>query len=375
MSQTVDESSRISTNSVIKAESMEKNQSCLATPLKKPSETKSAAAEQINESVSKCSTTQPPVPAKRKSLLLFTGTPKKESSASPNGEVKKDNKKEEQMQNGRQTTKVSSSLEEKNSHTKVTSSEQVSRTAPPVVPPKRNLRSFRVKQLSGRNVTNDLERANSEMKVKELVRMFSASAAQENAVETEEKPGSEHPRVKLLAQRHPAMPAQEPRIQPKVEDRQEKRATDIKPDVTLTAAEEPQEEAPSILCEAAKPDAPASMKVKELAQIFSTQEAAAGPREKRGRGHGSLQVKLMAQRFSQPTSTDAIGQLKKEGNDRVQRAQKLPDSTCNPSEMKTAAQKPTMHQEHKPYEASQVAGLSTRSKVKDLARMFSTKTM
>ncbi|XP_027893700.1 uncharacterized protein LOC114157110 isoform X3 [Xiphophorus couchianus] len=355
--ETVDESSRISTNSVIKAESLEKNQSCLAAqqhPLKKPTETKTAAAEQRNESVNKCSTSQPPVPAKRKSLLSFTGTPEKAegSSASANGDMKKDNKKEEPV--------------------------QVSRAAPPVVPPKRNLRSFRVRQLSGRDITNHLERANRELKVKELVRMFSVSAAQENTVGTEEKPGSEHPRVvKLLAQRHSAMPAQESRIQPKVEERQEKRATDIKPDLTPTAAEVPQKEAPSSLCEAAKPDVPTSMKVKELAQMFSTQETAAGPKEERGLGHRSLQVKLMAQRFLQPTSTDAIGQLKKEDHDRVQRAQKLPDSTCNPSKMKTASQKPTRHQEHKPSadEASQVAGLSSRSKVKDLARMFSTRTM
>ncbi|XP_043954294.1 titin-like isoform X4 [Gambusia affinis] len=391
--ETVDESPRISTNSVIKAESLEKNQSCVATqqhPVKKPTETKTAAAEQRNESVSKCSANKPPVPAKRKSLVLLTGTPEKAegSSASANGEMKNDNKKEEPVQNVRQTTKLSSSLEEKNSpppsslrnltDTKVTSPEQVSRAAPPVVPPKRKLRSFQVRQLSGRDFTNDLERANREMKVKELVRMFSVSAAQENAVGTEEKLGSEQPRVvKLLAQRHSAMPAQESRIQPEVEEKQEKRATDIKPEITPTAAEVPQKEAPSSLCEAANPDVPTNMTVKELAQMFSTQETAAGPKEKRGPGHRSSQVKLMAQRFLQPTSTDAAGQLKKKDHDSVPRPQqKLPDATCNSSKMKTAAQKPTMHQEHKPSdEATQVAGLSSRSKVKDLARMFSTRTM
>ncbi|XP_007574027.1 uncharacterized protein LOC103153153 isoform X1 [Poecilia formosa] len=390
--ETVDESSRISNNSVIKAESVEKNHSRLPTqqhPLKKPTETKTAAAEQRNESVRKSSTTRPPVPAKRKSLLLLTGTPEKAegASASADGEMRKDDKKEELVQNVRQTTKVSSTVEEKNSSppdslrnppdTKVTSSEQVSRAAPPVVPPKRNLRSFQVRQLSGRNITNDLERTNREMKVKELVRMFSVSAAQENTGGTKEEPASEHPRVvKILTQRHSAMPARETRVQPKVEDRKEKRATGIKPDITPTAAEVPQKEDPSSLCEAAKPDVPTNMKVKELAQMFSTQEAAAGPKEKRGLEHRPLQVKLLAQRFLQATSTDAIGQ-KKENDDRVQRAQqKLPDSTCTPSEMKTAALKPTMHQEHKPSdESSQVAGLSTRSKVKDLARMFSTKTM
>ncbi|XP_008420797.1 uncharacterized protein LOC103472746 isoform X2 [Poecilia reticulata] len=390
--ETVGETSRISNNSVIKAESVEKNHSRLPTqqhPLKKPTETKTAAAEQRNESVRKCSTTQPPVPAKRKSLLLLTGTPEKAEgpSASADGEMRKDDKKEKLEQNVRHTTKVRSTVKEKNSppphslrnptDTKVTSSEQVSRAAPPVVPPKRNLRSFRVRQLSGRDITNDLERANREMKVKELVRMFSVSAAQENTGGTKEEPASEHPRVvKILAQRHSAMPAQETRVQPKVEGRKEKRATDVKPDITPTAAEVPQKEAPSSSCEAAKPEVPTNMKVKELAQMFSTQETAAGPKEKRGLEHRSLQVKLMAQRFLQPTSQDAIGQLKKEDHDRAQQAQKLPDSTCTSSKMKTAALKPTMPQEHKPSgEASQVAGLSTRSKVKDLARMFSTKTM
>ncbi|PWA19146.1 hypothetical protein CCH79_00019253 [Gambusia affinis] len=242
---------------------------CLEKYEKRRDEKTMNSAHERNESVSKCSTNQPPVPAKRKSLVLFTGTPEKAegSSASANGEMKNDNKKEE----------------------------PVSRAAPPVVPPKRKLRSFQVRQLSGRDFTNDLERANREMKVKELVRMFSVSAAQENAVGTEEKLGSEQPR----------------------------RATDIKPEITPTAAEVPQKEAPSSLCEAANPDVPTNMTVKELAQMFSTQETAAGPKEKRGPGHRSSQVKLMAQRFLQPTSTDAAGQLKKKDHDSVPRPQRL----------------------------------------------------
>ncbi|MED6235856.1 hypothetical protein ATANTOWER_001242 [Ataeniobius toweri] len=99
--------------------------------------------------------------------------------------------------------------------------------APPAVPPKRNSCTFRVKQLRGRELPNDLQGANNmsgELKVKELVRMFSVSVVQQKTAGPKEKPGSEHPQVKLLAQRHSTFPAQETRVRPTVEDREEQQS-------------------------------------------------------------------------------------------------------------------------------------------------------
>lgn len=220
-----------------------------------------------------------------------------------------------------------------------------------MVPPKKNLPLFRVKQLRGGGVPDDLQGANNmrrEMKVKELVRMFSISAAQEKAAGPKEKLRSEHPQVKCLSQRLSAIPVQETKVQSKVEDKKEQSATDETSDLPPTPAEVPQKDHhhdPSMSFEVDKPDISTSMKVKELAQMFSAQEAAVGPKERRGPEW-------------------------KNGS-----SQKLPGSTCTPTKMKPAAMTAAMHEEHKSSdEASQLSGFSTGPKVKDLARMFSTMT-
>ncbi|XP_047241006.1 uncharacterized protein LOC124880119 isoform X2 [Girardinichthys multiradiatus] len=401
----VAESFRMSTDSIIPTESMEKNQPSFPTQqrsLKKPKERKAAAAGLINQSVSKHPTPQPPVPPKRNNLQLFTGTAEKaeRSSATNGGEIlqsKEDSENAERVQNVGASPKVSSRLEKNTSSfatpphllkkpmdTKAGAAEQVSGrvlerpAAPPAVPPKRNSRTFRVKQLRGRELPNDLQGANNmnrELKVKELVRMFSVSAVQQKTAGPKEKPGSEHPQVKLLAQRHSTFPAQETRVRPTVEDREEQIATDITADLTPTAAERSQTEALSPSVEAAEPDISTSMKVKELAQMFSVEETAAWPKAKHGQGsrHITSQVKFRAQRFLQTTSQETKVQLKEEDHGRVKLAQS-PDSTNTPTNMKTATSKASMHQEGRSSdEGSQLIGFSTGPKVKDLARMFSTK--
>lgn len=216
--------------------------------------------------------------------------------------------------------------------------------------------------------------------VKELVRMFSISAAQEKAAGPKEKLRSEHPQVKCLSQRLSAIPVQETKVQSKVEDKKEQSATDETSDLPPTPAEVPQKDHhhdPSTSFEVNKPDISTSMKVKELAQMFSAQEAAVGPKERRGPEwkNGSSQVKFSLQRFLQPTPQEAIVGLKEEQHGRMTLAQKLPGSTCTPTKMKPAAMTAAMHEEHKSSdEASQLSGFSTGPKVKDLARMFSTMT-
>ncbi|KAK5623352.1 hypothetical protein CRENBAI_015631 [Crenichthys baileyi] len=219
----VGESLRISTYSIIPNESMEKNQPSLPTQqrsLKKPKERKAAAAGLINHSVSKHPTSRPPVPPKRKNVQVFTGTAEKaeRSSATNGGEIlrpNEDSENAELVQNVGASPKVSSRLEKNKSpfatpphllkkpmDTKAGAAEQVSSwvlerpAAPPVVLPKRNSRTFGVKQLRGRDIPNDLQGANNmsgELKVKELVRMFSVSAVQQKTAGPKEKPRSEHP--------------------------------------------------------------------------------------------------------------------------------------------------------------------------------------
>lgn len=368
-SEDVDKSSKISTDSIIKAQSMEKDQSSLPNQQslsKKLAEKKAAAAEQRNKSVNKHSITPPPVPPKKESLYLFTGTPEEaeRSSAPKDGRVFQSN------EDSKAEKLVDSSVSQRSA-------------IPPVVPPKKNLPLFRVKQLRGGGVPDDLQGANNmrrEMKVKELVRMFSISAAQEKAAGPKEKLRSEHPQVKCLSQRLSAIPVQETKVQSKVEDKKEQSATDETSDLPPTPAEVPQKDHhhdPSMSFEVDKPDISTSMKVKELAQMFSAQEAAVGPKERRGPEwkNGSSQVKFGLQRFLQPTPQEAIVGLKEEQHGRMALAQKLPESTCTPTKMKPAAMTAAMNEEHKSSdEASQLSGFSTGPKVKDLARMFSTMT-
>ncbi|KAM4565192.1 uncharacterized protein V3H82_014260 isoform 2-T2 [Fundulus diaphanus] len=416
----------------------------------------SDSACEINKSVSKHPTAGPPVQPRRKGLILLNRTPERaEKSSATDGaifESKKDSKEEEVAQNAGASTRVSSPPANKSPFTtpphpfkkptdrKVAAAEQMSSRAserplaPPVVPPKRNSRSFTVKQLSSRDIPNDLQGANKTregMKVKELVQMFSVPAAQEKTAVPMEKLRPEDPQGKLLAQRRSTIPPQETRVQPKLEDRKEQinksvskhptagppvqperkglillnrtperaekssatdgaifeskkdskeeevaqNATDMAPEPTPTAAKRSQKEDLSMI-EAAEPDISTSRKVKELAQMFAVQETAARPQPKRGPERGPSQLKLRAQRFLQTKPQETIVQLKEEEHGGVKPAQKLPDPTSTPTTMKTASSKATKHQDHRPSgEASELAGFCAGPKVKDLARMFSTKTI
>ncbi|XP_015241800.1 PREDICTED: uncharacterized protein LOC107092039 [Cyprinodon variegatus] len=191
---------------------------------------------------------------------------------------------------------------------------------PPILPKKKNLHSFAGKPEKN---TRSSVIINGEM-----------VQSKKDSKEDEE--------VQLRAQRPPIVPTQETRVQLKVEDRKEESATEITSDITASKDSQKKDAPPS--SETAKHVVSTGNKVKELAQMFLGKQTAVGPKIKLGQECRPKQTLLHSK-------------------------------SCLTG--KQTAKATTIYQEHKSSadEASQDSVIASGPKVKDLARMFSTKTI
>nr|XP_046235832.1 serine/arginine repetitive matrix protein 1-like isoform X2 [Scatophagus argus] len=129
--------------------------------------------------------------------------------------------------------------------------------------------------------------------------------------------------------------------------------------------------------ESSSPDFSAGMKVKELAQMFSSatsQEAAVQPKGKHREELIQSQVKLTDQKLSATTEQETAVQPKEEEKEVQSVSQNVSDSTSATTQTNPPSAEATAEQEEdqkSSCEAEQPSDFSTGVKVKELARMFS----
>ncbi|XP_035530843.1 uncharacterized protein LOC118337835 isoform X2 [Morone saxatilis] len=184
--------------------------------------------------------------------------------------------------------------------------------------------------------------------------------------------------VKHLAQTTAATTDQAMTVQPKEKDREVQNISQNVPDSTIAttqvnpaSAEATTEEDPKLSCETAPPpDFSTGLKVKELAQMFSTQETAVQPKRKHREEQKLSQAKFIAKKLSATTA-----QQKEKDKENQNISQNVPDSTSGITQMNPAtAQATTVQDPTSSCETAQPPDFSTGLKVKDLARMFSSTT-
>ncbi|XP_051258370.1 uncharacterized protein LOC127364672 isoform X17 [Dicentrarchus labrax] len=172
--------------------------------------------------------------------------------------------------------------------------------------------------------------------------------------------------------------SQDMTVQPKEKDREVQNISQNVPDSTSAttqfnpaSAEATTEEDPKLSCETAQPpDFSTGLKVKELAQMFSTQETAVQPKRKHGEEQKLSQAKVIAKKLSA-----TIAQQKEKDKENQNISQNVLDSTSGTTQMNPAtAQATTVQDPTSSCETAQLPDFSTGLKVKDLAQMFSSTT-